>query len=153
MPKFIVISSILIMAFSLSTGILMADQLQKNSVGNAIKYKWIDVYFIRWNILTRARLSPADVKRGNHVTMRISDDFLISEVQHQLINLKFKSEPESSQTIDARLVLEFTREDGSIDMYYANQNLIVAAETRKTAPLDQRFLDALNVLGKQIPLR
>lgn len=153
MPRLIVIFSLLIITFSLNTGISMADQLHKNSAGNAIKYKRIDVYFIRWNILTRARLSPDDVKRGNHVTMRISDDFLISEVQRQLANLKFKSEPESPQTIDARLVLEFTREDGIIDMYYANQNLIVAAETQKTAPLDQRFIDGLNVLGTKIPLR
>lgn len=104
----------------------------------------LQVYFVPWNILTRTRLSPDDVKKISGVTMTIRETYFITEIENRLKNLTFR-ENEKMLSEDVRIVIELFNDDGSVDMYFGNRSHLFLPYFRKMADIDSEFFSVLNV--------
>lgn len=110
-------------------------------------YKQINLYFVRWEIVTRTSLSPDDVRRMRHVYAEVTDKALISDLVTAIGATKFATRP-STEPEEARLVIELVRSNGQLDVYYANGQRLLTFDSTKAAPLSQRLMTALNFLRK-----
>jgi len=109
------------------------------------EYKQVKMYFIRWDTLTRTRLSPSDVRQKHQVYIEVNDRALVAQIVNVLNERPFKNrgtkEPE-----EARLVIDLVRETGEIDSFYANQSHLITSDSERYQEYGTRFADVFDFL-------
>lgn len=103
------------------------------------------MYFIRWDTLTRTRLSPSDVRQKHQIYIEVNERALVTQIVSALNERPFKNrgtkEPE-----EARLVIDLVQETGEIDSFYANQSHLITSDSERYQEYDTRFDDVFDFL-------
>ena len=111
-------------------------------------YKQIRMYFVGWDILTRTKLSPDDVRRMRNVYIEVNDKGRISNIVNKIFDVEFTTfkynEPE-----DARLVIELVKSDGKVEAFYANKTDLLTIDSKKYRTFGNHFNEVLNLLSTE----
>lgn len=104
------------------------------------------IYYLGWDLLTRARLSPEDARARAMVEIAVNDQYVVENI------VKFLDLPamkKAEQPGDPRLVIDFYKTDGSITSYYASRFSLYTEDSSLSREIDQRFQDVFDVFKKQ----
>jgi hypothetical protein len=104
-----------------------------------------DIYFIDWDVLTRASLTPQRVREladSKRTFRRDAPDIARSLALDKLRPTKDKH-PE-----DARLVIDLFTDTGTRITYYASRFNLCAADSASKRPIDEKFRQQFKRLAK-----
>ncbi|MFI5396909.1 MAG: hypothetical protein ACHQ9S_15340 [Candidatus Binatia bacterium] len=105
------------------------------------------IYYEGWDALTRARLSPEDVRRTAPIVVTIRDPMQVSKVRHWLEVLAMKTrDPEPE---DARLVVDFLDGDQKRDSYYASYFNLLSEDSKRGRAIDETFRNHFRFLEER----
>ncbi len=95
------------------------------------------VYYQGWNVLTRASLSPDQVRRIAPVVITITEPGRIANLVRwmNLDDLKARQQ----DTVDTRLVVDLTSSSGRWVSYHASRFELVSEGGRRGHPIDEQF--------------
>jgi len=110
---------------------------------NVVGANQIRVYFVGWDIMTRSRLSPEDVRSMRGVYLEINEDYLISNIAKEIKSLNCKS-TEKHEIGDIRLVLDIIKDSKVIYSIYANKDYIYKGGNTECENSNE-FLKSLNI--------
>ena len=106
-------------------------------------YRQVKIYFIDWNILTRTRLTPEDVKRMNHVYLEVNEGAAVSNIANSISSKVFKDH-DGTKPEEARMVIELVSKNGKLVLFYANKAHLLNSSSTRCSEIDQDFIAALN---------
>jgi hypothetical protein len=100
------------------------------------------IFVMSWELETRRRLNPEDVRRMADCMTRITDPDQI-RLFCESLRLPACSAGESRPE-DARLVIDFTTADGQIRTWYASPFHLLSGNSQCRRKIDAAFRDRLN---------
>jgi hypothetical protein len=126
--------------FIMLSGLLLLSPYSA-SAASSDRFVRAELFFIPWSVLTRSQLSPEQVRRHPHISMRIEDHHYVSEVVGWLgVDRLAKSESDDG---DARLVIDFFDDAGKRTTFYADRFNLMSENGVRRRPIDQRFRQAI----------
>ncbi|HSV44079.1 MAG TPA: hypothetical protein VLJ10_05940, partial [Candidatus Bathyarchaeia archaeon] len=103
------------------------------------------IYYLGWDLSTRARLSPEDARARAMVEIAVNDPYVVGNI------VKFLDLPamkKAEQPGDPRLVIDLYKADGSMTSYYASRFTLYTEDSSLSREIDQRFRDIFDVFRK-----
>jgi len=95
------------------------------------------LYYEGWDTLTRAQLSPDDVRRTAPVVVTLRDRQRI-DILLRWLDLGTLKQHDSGPG-DARLVVDFFDAEGKRESYYASLFDLLSEDSKRARPIDEKF--------------
>lgn len=119
---------------------------------NLSETKEVKVYYYIWNIFTRYRLSLSNIRElsDTQIVIRGEDNINSFITWARLSELKDvpNDELEIQGPIEPRLVIDLIKDNGEIITYYANNQYLYTADSKKKLPITDSFRDKFTFEGK-----
>jgi len=105
------------------------------------------LYYEGWDTLTRAQLSPDDVRRTAPVVVTLRDRQHIDIVLRWLNLGALKQH--NSRPEDARLVVDFFDAGEKRESYYVSRFNLLSEDSKRARPIDEKFRRHFRFLEEQ----
>lgn len=122
--------------------ILNCAMAKESSAEYKEAYSAIKIYFLHWDIMTRVKLSPEDVRRMRQLYIEINDETMISKVVDAVYYDDFHDR-DNTMPEPARLVIDFIKKDGVIETVYANKSHILNGDSSKSKSINNELLNKI----------
>lgn len=111
----------------------------------------IKIYFVHWDIITRVRLSPEDIRRMRKLYIEINDKTMISKTVDAIYHDKFHDRVNKLPE-EARLVIDFIKKNGAIETVYANKSHVLTEDSSKSKDINNELLNKIGSIINLTPL-
>ena len=99
-----------------------------------------DLYYYGWDVTTRVKLSPDDVRRDPRIVITVLDPARAAAL-HSWLALPEMVPVKPDRTGSARLVLDFTTGRGETITFYASRNELFSGDSSLVRAIDSEFRD------------
>jgi hypothetical protein len=102
-----------------------------------------ELYFIDWSVLTRASLSPEQVRRHPYISMRIEQQDRVSGLLKWLDIDALSPSTADDGPGDARLVVDLFDREGHRVTFYADRFSLMSEDGSRRRAIDRSFRESI----------
>jgi hypothetical protein len=125
------------MKSGLVTVLMVVGVLMARAAGGGSSYSKAVVYLEGWDVMTRAALSPDQVRKLAPTVITVTESKRIAALLTLLRLNDLKSRP--PDPVDARLVIDFFGPEGKRVSYHASRFDLVSEDRENGRPIDEKF--------------
>jgi hypothetical protein len=109
-------------------------------VAKEISYERVEIYYVRWNVLTREKLSLDDVRRRAYISTKIVEAEELAAFANWLKIDKMRHlNSDHPMTEDPRLVIDFFDKQGKKTTFFSGGFHLLSEDGLNWRPIDNRF--------------